>query len=105
SDEVADLHRKLMGAMGDFDKQIERQSKVDRTYKELDRVNKQTVDGAVTFDALGQPNSPDNTALAMMGDGSARNVNGSQTYNLWAEATGATTEFDGRSGATKAKLH
>lgn len=89
------------------------QSNLEAALPELERVDKQTVDAAVTDDNLGQPNAPDTdtTALAVPGlnlsDLSSPGVPG-ETGDVMAGTGGSggnvVATFSGRSGATKSKL-
>lgn len=78
------------------------QANLEAALPDLRRVDKQTVDAAVTQDNLGQPNSPDTdtTALALPGLNT-----GDATRTKNGPASGATySSFNGRSGVTKNTL-
>jgi hypothetical protein len=89
------------------------QSDLASALPELERVDKQTVDAAVTQDNLGQPNAPDTdiAALKLPGlpspDQAAPGVVG-DTGNALAGGSGdngiLNASFAGRSGATKSQL-
>ena len=89
------------------------QSNLEAALPEIERVDKQTVDAAVTQDNLGQPNAPDTdtTALALPGIASSDNSNPG-VEGTAGEAIGGTgggggqmfASFPGRSGATKSRL-
>jgi len=89
------------------------QSNLEAALPELDRIDKQTVDAAVTNDNLGQPNAPDTdtTALAVPGlnpsDLTSPGVLG-DAGNVMSGSGGSGghifAAFPGRSGATKSKL-
>ncbi|MFO0825216.1 MAG: prenyltransferase/squalene oxidase repeat-containing protein [Gemmataceae bacterium] len=89
------------------------QSNLEAALPELERVDKQTVDAAVTMDNLGQPNAPDTdtTALAPPGvnsnDFTTPGVAG-DTGSVMSGTGGAGGQmfasFPGRSGATKSRL-
>jgi hypothetical protein len=89
------------------------QSNLEAAIPELERVDKQTVDAAVTQDNLGQPNAPDTDSAALKlpglpsADQSAPGVAG--TEGLAIAGTGGdngimNASFSGRSGATKSQL-
>ena len=62
----------------------------------IDRVDKQTVDGTVTKDNLGQPNAPStDPMLAVIIDGSTKTT-GTSTYGMWVY------DGNGNSGKTNA---
>ncbi|MBN9120220.1 MAG: hypothetical protein J0I06_13840 [Planctomycetes bacterium] len=87
-------------------------SKIEAALPEIDRLDKATVDSAVTMDNIGQPNvaETDTTALAIPGlsaDLTTPGVTGTEGAML--AGTGGTggsvlATFPGRSGATKSKL-
>lgn len=89
------------------------QSNIEAALPDLERVEQQTVDAAVTMDNIGQPNAPetDTTALALPGlntsDLTAPGVAG-ETGTVLAGTGGqggqVFASFPGRSGATKSKL-
>jgi len=88
-------------------------SKIEAALPEIERVDAQTVDAAVTADPIGQPDAPntDSTALAPPGlsaaDLTTPGVVG-DTGNLMQGTGGmqgfATASFNGRSGSTKSRL-
>lgn len=89
------------------------QSNLEAALPDLERVDKQTVDAAVTQDNLGQPNAPDtdSTALAVPGldTGDLSNPGAAgDTGNVMSGAGGGGgntfASFPGRSGATKSRL-
>ncbi|VTU02292.1 Uncharacterized protein OS=Planctomyces limnophilus (strain ATCC 43296 / DSM 3776 / IFAM 1008 / 290) GN=Plim_1146 PE=4 SV=1: Prenyltrans_2 [Gemmataceae bacterium] len=89
------------------------QSNLEAALPEIERVDKQTVDAAVTMDNLGQPNAPDTdtTALALPGlntsDNSVPGVTG-ETGSAMSGTGGQngfmSASFPGRSGATKSRM-
>ncbi|WP_439625194.1 prenyltransferase/squalene oxidase repeat-containing protein [Gemmata sp.] len=89
------------------------QSNLEAALPEIERVDKQTVDAAVTMDNLGQPNAPetDTTALALPGlntsDNSVPGVTG-DTGSAMSGTGGMNgsqfASFPGRSGATKSRM-
>jgi len=89
------------------------QSNLEAALPEIERVDKATVDAAVTMDNLGQPNAPDTdtTALALPG----LNTGDLSQPGLTGDTGGAMSgtgggggqmfaSFPGRSGATKSRL-
>jgi hypothetical protein len=89
------------------------QADLEAALPDLDRVDKQTVDAAVTQDNLGQPNAPDNdtTATAVPGlntseftTAGAFNDSGNALKGDGGMGGNTTASFPGRSGATKSKL-
>ncbi len=89
------------------------QSNLEAALPDIERVDKQTVDAAVTMDNLGQPNAPDTdtTALALPGLVSNDNSNPGVTGDTGSAMSGTggangfiSASFPGRSGATKSRL-
>ncbi|MCE9566710.1 MAG: terpene cyclase/mutase family protein [Planctomycetes bacterium] len=89
------------------------QSNIEAALPEIERIDQQTVDAAVTTDNLGQPNMPevDIAAMALPGlstnDNTMSGVSG-DTGNVLSGTGGdggmTTASFPGRSGATKSRL-
>jgi hypothetical protein len=88
-------------------------SKIEAALPEIDRLDKATVDAAVSQDNLGQPDVPttDNTAVAPIGVGAIDTTNPGATGIEGAFAAGdggkngqVNATMAGRSGATKSKL-
>jgi len=89
------------------------QSNLEAALPEIERVDKATVDAAVTMDNLGQPNAPDTdtTALALpglnTGDFSQPGLTGDTGGAMSGTGGGGGqmfASFPGRSGATKSRL-
>ncbi|MBA4191606.1 MAG: hypothetical protein C0467_26810 [Planctomycetaceae bacterium] len=89
------------------------QSNLEAALPEIERVDKQTVDAAVTMDNLGQPNAPDTdtTALALPGLNTNDNTTPGVTGDTGSAMSGTggnngfmSASFPGRSGATKSRL-
>lgn len=88
-------------------------SNLEAAIPEIDRLDKQTVDSAVTSDPIGQPNAPDTDMTALAAPGLTPDFNTAgltgETGNLLKGDGGnngmiAGASFPGRSGSTKSKL-
>lgn len=89
------------------------QSNLESALPELERVDKQTVDAAVTQDNLGQPNVPDTDSAALKLPGLLSNdqsnpgvagTEGSALAGTGGDNGILNASFAGRSGATKSQL-